>query len=79
MPDHLAVVTLLQQKQWQAAHELVQPDESEIGCWLHGIVHILEGDLANARYWYRRAGRAWPVKVDVDAELSAASRALAKP
>jgi hypothetical protein len=23
-----------------------------------GIVHRLEGDLDNARYWYRKAGRA---------------------
>ena len=43
---------------WQKAHAIVQNDESELGCWAHGIVHMLEGDVANARYWYRRAHRA---------------------
>jgi hypothetical protein len=50
-----------------------------MACWLHGIVHIQEGDLANARYWYRRAQRAWPSQPDVDAELAALRRALAAP
>lgn len=26
-----------------------------LAAWLHGIVHTLEGDLDNARYWYHRA------------------------
>ena len=43
---------------WEKAHAIVQNDDSELGCWAHGIVHLLEGDLGNARYWYRaRASR----------------------
>ena len=53
-------VELLEAGTWQQAHEIVQGDESELGAWLHGIVHTLEGDLDNARYWYRKAGRAFP-------------------
>ena len=45
---------------WEAAHKIVQEDSSPNGCWAHGIVHILEGDLRNARYWYRRADRDLP-------------------
>jgi hypothetical protein len=33
-------------------------EESPTACWAHGIVHIMEGDLPNARYWYAKAGRA---------------------
>jgi hypothetical protein len=52
-------VNLLATGDWQAAHEIVQRDEeSSIACWAHGIVHIMEGDLPNARYWYAKAGRA---------------------
>ena len=51
-------VKYLEAGEWKAAHELVQKDASSLGCWAHGIVHMLEGDLGNARYWYRRAGRA---------------------
>ncbi len=44
---------------WQVAHKIVQSDESAEGCWIHGIVHVMEGDLDNARYWYKRAKRAF--------------------
>ena len=63
--------------QWQAAHEIVQPDKSILAAWLHGIVHILEGDLENARGWYRRAERPFPGAEAVQAELAAAREALA--
>ena len=50
----------LKKGDWEKAHQIVQNDPSEMGCWAHGIVHMLEGDLGNARYWYRRAGRVMP-------------------
>ncbi|HEX4883213.1 MAG TPA: hypothetical protein VFX05_03670 [Casimicrobiaceae bacterium] len=57
--------------EWQPAHAIVQADESPLGCWAHGIVHVLEGDLDNARYWYGRAQRPWPRDYAVDAEVAA--------
>ena len=60
---------------WQSAHAIVQKDESLLGNWAHGIVHVLEGDTDNARYWYRRARRAWPEHFDVPAELAALAAA----
>ena len=57
---------------WEAAHKIVQNDSTANSCWAHGIVHIMEGDLRNAGYWYRRAGRALPgADVDVAAEIAA--------
>jgi len=61
----------LKRGDWQKAHAIVQNDSSEIGCWAHGIVHMLEGDIGNARYWYRRAGRAFPRGLDACAEIEA--------
>jgi hypothetical protein len=61
---------------WQAAHEIVQADESDLAAWLHGIVHTLEGDLGNARYWYRKAGRPFPGPDAVPAEITAARQRL---
>jgi hypothetical protein len=61
---------------WQQAHEIVQPDKSALAAWLHGIVHILEGDLDNARGWYSRADRPFPGAQAVGEELAAARRAL---
>src|SRR5262250_3261080 len=42
----------LEAGEWKAAHLLVQKDASSLGCWAHGIVHLIEGDLDNAKYWY---------------------------
>ena len=62
---------------WQAAHEIVQKDEdSPLACWAHGIVHIMEGDLPNARYWYGQAKRAFPQKPAASAEVRALRDAL---
>ena len=41
---------------WDAAHRLAQSEENADG-WAHAHLHRVEGDLANAGYWYRRAGR----------------------
>jgi len=64
----------LQQGDWQRAHAIVQDDESMFGCWAHGIVHMMEGDLDNARYWYRKARRAFPADIEAAAEISALAR-----
>lgn len=70
MSDIGKAVRLLERGQWQAAHELVQDDDSPLGCWAHGIVHLMEGDLANARYWYGRAGRDLQDPADTGGEIA---------
>lgn len=80
MADALArAVALLEAGDWQQAHTIVQDEEGALAAWLHGIVHTLEGDLDNARYWYRRADRAFPGPSAVRAEITAARRALERP
>jgi hypothetical protein len=72
----LQAVEHLETGAWQQAHTIVQQNQSTLAAWLHGIVHILEGDLDNARGWYRRAGRPFPDPGSVSAEISAARRAV---
>jgi hypothetical protein len=68
-------LAFLQAGNWQAAHEIVQRDEdSPEACWAHGIAHLMEGDSANARYWYARAKRRFDD--DVAAEIAALSASL---
>ena len=69
---------LLGKGDWQRAHTISQEDKSQTGCWIHGIVHVLEGDLDNARYWYRRAGREFPKDFSIDSELAALRETLPK-
>ena len=42
---------------WNRAHGCAQQDEGPTGSMVHAYLHRKEGDLANAGYWYRRAGR----------------------
>jgi hypothetical protein len=75
--DLREAVKLLADGDWRGAHEIVQEDEeSRLACWAHGIVHIMEGDLPNARYWYRVAGRAFPPDPSVQEEIAALSASL---
>ena len=69
-------VRYLRKGEWLKAHAIVQEDESQLGCWAHGIVHMLEGDIGNARYWYRRAQRAFPKAADAQVEIAALATAL---
>ncbi len=43
--------------EWDAAHQIAQEDTSAEGAWVHAWLHRIEGDLGNARYWYRQARR----------------------
>ena len=54
-------------------------EESPLACWAHGIVHILEGDLPNARYWYAQAKRPFPAQPNAGAEIEALAAELAGP
>ena len=50
-------LALCREGKWDAAHKIVQQDNSQLSAWLHGVIHQEEGDLSNARYWFNRAGR----------------------
>jgi hypothetical protein len=71
-----SAVAHLEKGDWRAAHEIVQKDEdSELSCWAHGIVHVMEGDLPNARYWYVQAQRDFPDPYSLPAEIAALKKA----
>lgn len=42
----------------EQAHQICQDNEgSPLYDWIHALVHRIEGDDANAAYWYRSAGK----------------------
>jgi len=63
---------------WQQAHAIVQEHTSTLAAWLHGIVHTLEGDLANAQYWYRKAQRPFGGAGAVHTEIAEARAAVVR-
>jgi len=58
---------------WDQAHKLAQDQDDADGAWVHAYLHRVEGDLSNAGYWYRRAG-----KPECRTELKAEWRAIAE-
>lgn len=44
--------------EWDEAHRIAQDVETSDGARVHAYLHRKEGDLPNARYWYRSAGVA---------------------
>ena len=54
----LEVLWYLRKGNWDRAHAIVQENENDNAYALvHAHLHRIEGDLANAGYWYRRAGK----------------------
>jgi len=60
---------------WDEAHRVVQAEEGADAAWVHAWLHRQEGDLANADYWYGRAGRRRPDQ-PLDAEWGSIAAAL---
>jgi hypothetical protein len=76
--DLIHAVDLAIAGDWTGAHEIVQQDEADpVFCWVHAVLHKIEGDAANARYWYRRSGgQAYEAFADPKAELAAIKAVL---
>lgn len=45
---------------WKKAHDLIQDEENKTASWVHAYLHRKEGDMWNADYWYRKAGKSRP-------------------
>ncbi len=69
--DLLQAVELALAGDWDAAHQLVQQYEDGTAAWIHAVLHKIEGDPANSRYWYHRASRVDHAAEEPRAELAA--------
>ena len=57
--------------QWDTAHQIVQQYEADtMAAWIHAVLHKIEGDQDNSRYWYRRAGTLEHFSDEPTAELA---------
>lgn len=62
------------------AHRIVQDLDDPIACWIHAVLHKIEGDAGNSRYWYARSGgRRYEDMADARAELAAVRSLIGEP
>jgi hypothetical protein len=60
---------------WHRAHTIVQQYEHDrLACWIHAVLHKIEGDAANSRYWYARTSHSYGEFADAAQELAAIKR-----
>ena len=75
--DLIRAIELALADDWDAAHNIVQQHEGDsTAAWIHAVLHKIEGDDANSRYWYRRADRMARVADKPREELVAIRDAL---
>lgn len=81
-PDELHQLQMLaaqlQAGDWHAAHDGVQRIPGLLAAWLHGIVHLQEGDLEDAENWYERAGKRFRQRGSYAQELAQLQAALSQ-
>jgi hypothetical protein len=71
-PDLLDAIDAALGGEWQRAHKIVQQDEDDpLACWIHAVLHKIEGDASNSRYWYSRTTHSYDDFAGVERELAA--------
>jgi hypothetical protein len=69
--DLIKAVDLALAGDWDAAHQLVQQHENlATAAWIHAVLHKIEGDAANSRYWYQHANQMAHVADEPRGELT---------
>lgn len=70
-------IELAKKNDWEAAHSVAQGLEGDAEAdWLHAILHKIEGDASNSRYWYSRTSHSYEDYKDAQKELDALKQAL---
>src|SRR3989441_3574932 len=53
---HRKALSHLRKSEWDKAHAIVMGMGDKLAFRIHGLLHRIEGDPDNARYWYGRSG-----------------------
>lgn len=63
---------------WDASHQIVQDYSDITANWIHAVLHKIEGDQWNSKYWYQRTnGREYEDYADISIELNAIAQLIA--
>jgi hypothetical protein len=73
----LTAVALALSGDWHASHNIAQDYSDVTANWLHAVLHKIEGDAWNSKYWYARtAGKRYEDFADAFEELLEIQRVL---
>ena len=77
--DLLRAVECALSGDWESAHELAQRHEGDATAdWLHAVLHKIEGNGENSRYWYARVAHTFEEYADPRAELAAIRASISR-
>ena len=58
--------------EWDASHKIAQDYSDPVANWIHAVLHKIEGDVWNSKYWYARtAGKQYEDFPEASKELLA--------
>ncbi len=63
---------------WHAAHNIAQDYNDNTANWIHAVLHKIEPDEWNSRYWYRRTDKEYEDYADATEEFKAILTELQK-
>ena len=66
----LKAIRLAHENRWDAAHRVVQEYNNPTACWIHALLHKIEVDESNSRYWYARCSQNYESFSNTNDELN---------
>jgi hypothetical protein len=61
---------------WALAHDIVKDYDDPLACWIHAVLHKIEGEAGNSRYWYAQTTHEYADFADPRMELLAIKAAI---
>jgi hypothetical protein len=62
--------------EWDLAHGIAQSTKNLYSNWIHAVLHKIEGDDSNSRYWYAQTDHEYDEFKDPLIELSIIKKEL---
>ncbi|MBC7756887.1 MAG: hypothetical protein H7Z20_09680 [Bdellovibrio sp.] len=65
---------------WEGAHNIAQDYSDDTANWIHAVLHKIEGDSSNSRYWYAKTkGKKYEDFSEANTELIVIQNSLNPP
>jgi len=74
--QYIKAIELALNDEWDASHMIVQDHADIIACWIHAVLHKIEGDANNSRYWYAKTHQHYEDFSDAKIELNKIKQSL---